>query len=390
MRGVVPCHPSLALALRRDPTSRRPVVHRHHLVMLQVLAVIVGVLAVASVLASAIRTVILPRSAQSLLTAVVFRIIGAIFYTAANPRLGYERRDSIMALYGPTSLLALVAAWLMATRFGFTLLFWAAGVGSLGDAFHLSGSSITTLGFAPASTLTTRALAFVEAGLGLVLVALLITYLPSMYAAFSTRETRLTLLEVRAGSPPSAVELLNRHARIGWLDRLDQEWILWEEWFAVLEESHTTSAILPFFRSPQPDRSWVTGAGTVLDAAALHHSTIDVDPSPQAAVLIRGGFIALRRIADFFGIRHDPEPAVDDPISITRAEFDAACDAMAEAGIPIRDDRDQAWRDFVGWRVNYDTVLRILAGLTLAPSAPWSGDRAIGVKIRPFRQIKLD
>ncbi|MBT8208419.1 MAG: hypothetical protein KJO18_09110, partial [Acidimicrobiia bacterium] len=275
--------------------------------ILEVLAVVVGVVAIGAVVASAIRTVILPRSAQSLLTAIVFRVIGAVFFTVASARLEYGRRDSIMALYGPTSLLALVAAWLGATMFGFTLLFWAAGVGSLGDAFHLSGSSITTLGFAPATTLLTRALAFIEAGLGLVLVALLITYLPSMYSAFSTRETRLTLLEVRAGSPPSAVELLSRHARIGWLDRLDQEWLLWEEWFAVIEETHTTYAILPFFRSPQPDRSWVTGAGTVLDAAALHHSTIDVDPSPQAAVLIRGGFIALRRIADFFGIHHDPE-----------------------------------------------------------------------------------
>lgn len=344
--------------------------------IIRILVGLIGAAAVGAVVASAVRTVILPRSAQSLLTAVVYRGLAVVFFALANPRFEYRRRDSVMALYAPVSLLALVAAWLVAAMFGFTLLFWAFGVPSFGEAFHLSGSSITTLGFAPAATLSHRILAFIEAGLGLVLVALLITYLPSMYSAFSRRETRLTLLEVRAGAPPSAVELLVRHARIGWLDRLNEEWLVWEEWFAEVEETHTTYAVLPFFRSPQPDRSWVTGAGTVLDAASLYHSTVDVDPSPQAAVMIRGGYIALRRVADFFGIRHDRYPSPDTPISITRSEFDAACEEMAAAGVPIRADRDQAWRDFAGWRANYDTVLLMLAALTVAPYAPWSSDRS--------------
>jgi hypothetical protein len=171
--------------------------------------------------------------------------------------------------------------------------------------------------------------------------------------------------------------MILRYQRIHGLDRLTELWIEWERWFADIEESHTSLAALVFFRSPQPDHSWVTAAGAVLDAAALIRSTVDVPRDAQADLCIRAGYLALRRIADFFKIPYNANPRPDDPISISRTEFDAACDELMRNGVPLKADRDQAWRDYAGWRVNYDTALLALATLTMAPYAPWSSDRSI-------------
>ncbi len=106
---------------------------------------------------------------------------------------------------------------------------------------------------------------------------------------------------------------------------------------------------------------------------------------PDAMLCIRAGYIRLRRIATFFGIPSDPSPKADDPISVTRDEFDEAYDRLAAAGVPMKPDRDQAWRDFVGWRVNYDAVLLTLAALVMAPYAPWSSDRSIRFRVSAVR-----
>ncbi len=326
---------------------------------------------------SALRTTVLPRSAQVAITRFVFRSMRRVFFQVlARPSRSFAARDRVLALYGPTSLLALPIVWLILIDGAYTLMFWALEPGSLLDATSLSGSSITTLGFTPAATGFERILAFTEAGWGLILVTLMITYLPSIYSTFAKRETQVSLLEVRAGDPPSAVVMLSRYQRIGWLQSTSETWLDWERWFAEIEESHTTFPILAFFRSPQPQRSWVTASGTVLDAAALYLSCLDGVQQGPAGVCIRSGFLTLRRLADFFGIEFDSDPAPDDPISISRAEFDDAWRRLEEEGLPLKADQDQAWRDFAGWRVNYDTVLLALAEVTVAPYAPWSSDRS--------------
>ena len=286
-------------------------------------------------------------------------------------------------MYGPASLLALPIVWLILIGGAYALMFWSLDTSSALDAVALSGSSITTLGFIPAGTSPERLLAFTEAGWGLILVTLMITYLPSIYSTFARRETQVALLEVRAGDPPSAVTMLGRYHRIGWISNTTETWFDWERWFAEIEESHTTFPILAFFRSPQPQRSWVTASGTVLDAASLYVSCLEGVRIEPAGVCIRSGFLALRRLADFFGIEFDRDPAPNDPISIARAEFDAAWDRMAEAGMPLKADPELAWRDFAGWRVNYDTVLLALAEITMAPYAVWSSDRSAPSHQRP-------
>jgi hypothetical protein len=353
---------------------------------LRFFAFIVGLFLVSGTVLSAIRTVILPRAAQSWLTRLVFFAVRVPFFAAAGPRQPYKRRDRILAMYGPVSLVALPLVWLTVVLNGYMLIFWALSPQPLGDAFHLSVSSLTTLGFAAADTFVERLLAFMEAGLGLSLVALLITFLPSIYSSFAKREVQVGQLEVRAGSPPSAVGFIERHYRIGALedvDDLDSTFERWERWFAQIEESHLSYPILVFFRSPQPDRSWVTAAGTMLDSAALITSCLPRRKVGSAGLCIRAGYLALRRIADFFGIEFDHDPRPDDPISIARSEFDEVWDHLAAIGMELKPDRDQAWRDFAGWRVNYDTVLLALADVTVAAFAPWTSDRSSPNRRRP-------
>ncbi len=345
-------------------------------IFIRILVFLIGFGIVALVLLSAIRSFVLPRSAPDRLGRMTFLGIRFLFSLRLRKVHAYADRDRIMALYAPISLIALPAVWLICILAAYMCMFWAVQNISLLSIFKISGSSLFTLGYATLDDLLTTILIFSEAAIGLFLIALLIAYLPTMYAAFSKREAAVTLLEVRAGSPPSAIVMFIRYHRIQGLDKLGLIWTTWESWFAELEESHTSLAPMVFFRSPQPNRSWITAAGAVLDAAALANSTLDIPHDPQADLCIRAGFLALRYICDFFRIKYNPDPKPTDPISIRREEFDAAYDELAAAGIPLKADREQAWRDYAGWRVNYDVPLISLAGLTMAPEAPWSSDRA--------------
>jgi hypothetical protein len=350
---------------------------------MRILAIILGVALVSTVMLSAVKTVILPRNAQTAITRRLFRSVFGVLRRVAHFSPS-SSQESVLALVAPIGLILLPMVWVFLIMHGFALMFWGSSTIDFSSAVALSGSSITTLGFIPAIGEVHQALSFIEAIIGLVIIALLITFLPSLYTAFVQRETAVTKLEVRAGNPPSAVEFLIRHSRIGWLDNMDPYWLAWEQWFAEIEESHTTFPMLTLFRSPSPDRSWITAAGTVLDAASLTQAALPEHSSGASAVSIRAGFFALRAIARIFRIEFDPDPSPDDPIAVSRSEFDAALTALQEAGLPITDDWDQAWTDFAGWRVNYDTVLLTLAEITAAPAAPWVSDRSAPSHKSPF------
>jgi hypothetical protein len=347
-------------------------------VLVRVLLFLAGVFAITGTVGSAVRTVILPRAVASRLTRRVFRVVRGVFDFRVRHG-SYERTDRIMALFAPVALLALLLTWMMILLAAFTAILWANGVRPWREAFQTSGSSLLTLGFEHPHDLPSVALVFSEAALGLFILALLITYLPSVYSAFSRREEMVALVAVRAGTPPSAVEMLSRYQLIEFRKGLEEWWPRWEEWFINLEETHTSLPVLPFFRSPQPGHSWVTAAGTILDCASIVSSTMAGERQPDAELCIRAGYLALRRIAAFFRIPFNPDPAPDDPISITRHEFDEACARLEKAGVPLKKDRDQAWKDFAGWRVNYDDVLLGLALVTVAPMAEWTSDRSLSV-----------
>lgn len=348
-------------------------------------AFVLGLVVVIGTLGSAVRSMVVPRGLPSFIARAVFEMLrGVLRLFMGGRNAPYVRRDRVMAFFAPVGLVALPVVWLTLVLGGYTAAYWGLGVRPLRSAFSLSGSSLLTLGFAGAPDLPTLALSFTEAAIGIGLLALLITYLPTLYATFNRRELAVGLLEVRADNPPSGPNLILRYHRIGWDGGLTQVWKDWEIWFADLEETHTSLAALVFFRSPLPSRSWVTAAGAVLDGAALRASTIDGSRDPEAELCIRAGYLALRHVAGFYDIPYDPDPAPDDAISVSRQEYDEVCDRLRDAGVPLKADRDQAWRDFAGWRVNYDAVLVALATLTMAPPAAWSTDRDA-----PFRRPPL-
>jgi hypothetical protein len=351
-------------------------VHRIGLILLQLASLGIGVFLIGASLLSAIRTFILPRGAPDQIVRAVFLAIRALFDLRMRRTTTYEQRDSIMAMYAPLALLTLPVVWMLIIAIGYTAIYWGLTDGLLSDAIFLSQSSLTTVGFAPVNGLFLSTLVYIEATTGVLINAILIAYLPTMYAAFSVREQLVSLLDVRAGTPPSPITMFERYHRIHGMDDLHELWGEWEIWFTQLEESHSSLAALAFFRSQHSGRSWITSAGAVLDSAALSLTILDIPNDYQAALTIRAGYLALRQIADFFGIEHNPTPHPDDPISVLRQEFDELCDDLQQTGIPLKADRDQAWKDYAGWRVNYDTVLIALAGLTMAPYAPWSSDRS--------------
>jgi hypothetical protein len=354
------------------------------------IAVVIGLVGAACVVLtviSAVLTVTVPRGTPVRITRLVFTVMGVVFISGSK-RLDYRRRDRFLALYAPLSLLALPFVWLVLVLAGYTAMYWALGVRPWQSALLESVSSLLTLGFRVPVDAPTTALVFSEAALGLGLLALLISYLPSIYASYSRREVMVTGLEAQAGSPPFAGALLERLARIDGFDTLDEFWREWARWFADIEETHTTTPSLVYFRSPQPSRSWVTAAGAVLDAAAIVMSTVDIPPEPWAALCVRAGYVALRRIGDYYAIPHSADPAPDDPISVSREEYEEVCERLVAAGARLKPDRDQTWRDFAGWRVNYDDILIALASLSMAPTAPWSADRAIPYRFPPILRLR--
>lgn len=347
------------------------------LLSLQIIIFLLSAALLALTFVSVVQFLVLPRSARNLIVGGLFVGLLRCFKFALHFARSYKRRDAIMAYFAPVALLLLVPMWLVLVLISFAGFFWATGIEDWYAAFSLSGSSLFTLGFKVHDTPLHMVFAFAEAGIGMMIIALLIGYLPTMYGAFSTREAAVNQLDVRAGTPPTVAAMVIRAHSIGKLGDMSAFWREWELLFTQITESHTTLPALVFFRSPTSDRSWVTASGNVLDSAAFIRSAVAVARDPQADLCIRAGYLALRRIADYFGIDYNDAPSFPaDPISIDRGEFEAVYDELADAGVPLIADRDQAWQDFAGWRVNYDRVLVGVCALTMAPYAPWSSDRS--------------
>lgn len=345
---------------------------------------------VIATLFSAVSTFVLPRSARSQLNRLVFGLMRRLFEFIMSLGKNYEQRDALMAYYAPIALMSLVPVWYVLIALGYSFMYWSLRAGEYFFDLRLSGSSLFTLGFTASEGYLVTLLVFSEAMLGLIMVGLLIAYLPTMYSAFSRREQAVNMLEVRAGDPPNPYDMLTRFHRIHGLDKLAELWKIWEVWFADVEESHTTLPALVFFRSPRAENSWVTSAGAVLDSAAITLSSIDIPQEMSAALCIRAGFISFHRITDYFDIPHPHNPSFPEiPISISRGEYDELILKLEAAGLPIKPDREKAWTDFAGWRVNYDRTLLILCSLVMAPpNVPWSTDRAPKFKLPPLFLLK--
>jgi hypothetical protein len=346
----------------------------------------VGLFLVLGSVASLIKMLIVPRGFASKLQAFIERLVRRLFLFVANRFDTYEAKDRILALLGPMSLVAMLAVWLLSLFVGYGLMLWPM-TASLSAALRQSGSSMLTLGLASSPEPAATAIHFIAASTGLIVVALLIAYLPTLYSAFNRRETLVTLLQSRAGAPAWGPEILARHQLVNLQDRLPDLYSEWERWAADVAESHVNYPTLIGFRSPHPLRSWVVGLLAVLDAAALHLSLCPASAPTQARLCLRMGFLCLRSVATAVRIPHDPDPFPEDPIELTYEEFEGGVKRAVEVGFPVERSVEEAWPHFRGWRVNYEAVAYALADWVVAPPGPWSGSRAHlpGMAIVPQR-----
>jgi hypothetical protein len=340
------------------------------LVALRVITGLGGVVLVITTLSAAIRSFVLPRNEVVRLNVWVFMGIRVLFDLAAKLANSYERRDKIMAHYAPVALVALPVVWEALVGLGYTSLYWALGEGSWLRCYELSSSSLMTLGTTDTHHVFISAFTYSEAALGLLLLTLLLSYLPTIYQAFARRESTVALLELRAGTPPTAGCLLMWLNHDGSVQNDDQQWAAWEQWFVEIEESHTSLPILSFFRSPQPGRSWVMAGGLILDTAALLFAAVDGPQPRQAQLTFKAGCLALNRVYRFFDTKAGTEPTnllPNEEPAPGRADFDQNCQELAEHGLKICEDRADAWRRYCELRSRYTTALGFLARLTMAP-----------------------
>ncbi len=335
----------------------------------------VGVILVLGTWLSVIGTLIVPRRVSGRIARGIAVVVAALFRTVARLSRRYETRDRILALLGPTLLLAQLGIWIVMFLVGFALIYVPfVADHEWGTAAILSARTLFPLG-GLADTTEQLVIAFFAAGTGLVIVALQIAYLPVLYGSFNKRENLVTMLDARAGVPAWGPEVLARAELVDNVENLDWLYRSWEEWAADVAESHTTYPPLVYFRSPHPMRSWVTGLLAVLDAAALHLATRPLTAPPSARVMLRQGYQALRDVARLYNIPFNEDPKPDDPVQITRAEFDDALHLLSHVNWPTERTADEAWIHFRGWRVNYEAVAFQIADFIDAPPALWSGHR---------------
>ncbi len=348
------------------------------MIVLQLLAVVLGLGLVVAVLISALKTVVLPSGGLTAISRLVFAGSHRVFIAPVTRPFASRRRP----LYAPVALVTLPLVWTMLVTIGFTFVFWGLDAGTLSASFVTSGSSLFTLGFVKPDNDGLVAVTFIEATIGLGLVALLISYLPTIYTAFSAREKGVTTLRPLVGQPPRATELIRR-LHFGQSVRSGPIWTNACSWFAEVEQSHTAFPALCSFPS-QNDHAWVSSAGAMLDAAALLLSCLhDEAPSAEAqyVLLLAQGVPSVVRIGRSAGLPLGPPLELievaqrfgDDPPSIlvTRAEFDEARTILTAAGLPVGPDADRAWQAFSWIRSTYEPAVVGLAAFTDAPGLPW-------------------
>jgi hypothetical protein len=317
------------------------------------LGLILGLLAIGTVLLDAFETIILPRRASGkirltrLFYIVTWRPWAAIVGGIRNRRA----RETGLSFYGPLSLLLLMALWAVGLVFGFGLMFYGLGaplhdplgLHPLHTGIYISGTTLFTLGLGDVMPLNhwARDLVIIEAGTGLGFVAVVIGYLPVLYQAFSRREGSIALLDGRAGSPPTASELLRRHGSNGGNDALVNLLAEWERWSAEMLESHISYPLLCYFRSQHDNQSWLSAMTAVLDTCAVLLSLVDCTACRQARLTFAMSRHAVVDLLLVFGMKPDAvakaTPGVPDPASrLPEAELVKLTEVLCKAGYRLR------------------------------------------------------
>ena len=257
----------------------------------------------------AIRTFMVPAGAPPLINRVIFRFTQALFDAVIRPVRSEARRQSILSLFAPVSLLVVLSGFLGMIGFGYMLALYGAGIKPMIRAFLFSGSALSTLGFeSPGNDFWVIVLSAVEALTVMIIVALLIGYLPTIYSSYQQREQAVDNLDELTGAQPDGIKVVDAYVNIFGPSRLGELWQTWIGWFADLATSGSTLSGELYLRSSRWDRSWICAAGAMLDAAALVYSSVDLTTDPAADRLVRLGSRSLRQVLEPLGLRCPDQP----------------------------------------------------------------------------------
>jgi hypothetical protein len=344
-------------------------------------AAIAGLLIVLTVLLDAFETIVLPRKVQR-----AFRLTSWFYRHTWVPWVRLSRlirvnswRENFLGYFGPLSLILLLVFWAIGLIFGFALLQFGFGehvqLGNepitFGALLYHSGETFFTLGYGditPISPLA-RAMAVMEAGMGFAFLGVVVGYLPVIYSSFSNREREISLLDSRAGSPPSAGELL---ARLGCCPDpivLDNIFRDWERWSADLLSSHISYPVLCFFRSQHSNQSWLAALTTMLDVTSLVLAGIDGIPKEQAKLTFAMGRHAAVDLAQVVNAQYDPHA----PDRLPDEELAKLRKTLAAAGMRLRQD-DEADAKLRKLRSLYEPYCEGQARRLLLSIPPWTQD----------------
>jgi ion channel len=337
-----------------------------------------GILIFLIVVWDAFEAIILPRrvTRRFRLTRLFYRVTWAIARFVANRFSVRKTRETLLGFYGPSSLLLLLAVWAIGLVLGFGLMQYGAGSAvvvtggqpSFSNDFYLSGTTFFTLGLGdvvPRSQLA-RGLVVAEAGFGFGFLAAIIGYLPFIYGSFSNRETEITLLDSRAGTPPTAGELLRRHSYPGGREALRELLKDWEHWSAELMESHLSYPVLAYFRSQHDNQSWIAALTAILDTCALLKVGIEGACERQAQLTFAISRHAVADLSQVFGTPPKTMPYERLPAEVWKKMRDT----LAQDGLQLKDTGD-AREKLAAVRQTYEPYIYALASYLNQPLPPW-------------------
>ncbi len=344
-----------------------------------ILAALAGLSLIAVVLWDAFETIILPRRVMGRfrLVRLYYRSTWAPWSALARRLPPGNRRESFLSFFGPLSLLLLFGVWAVGLIFGFAILHWAMGSsiyahdGTPGfwTDLYMSGTTFFTLGLGDVTPRgrPARALTVVEAGIGFGFLAIVIAYLPVLYGAFSRREVNISLMDARAGSPPTAGELLRRHMRGQNMESLAQYLRDWESWAGELMESHLSYPVLCYFRSQHSNQSWLAALATILDACTLLIAYAGGGIRWQARLTFA---ISRHAVVDLSQVLHSPPrpPAVDrlPAIELEKLRTLFADAAVAQCNPALEDQKVGHLRQM------YEPYINALSDRLLMPLPRWT------------------
>jgi hypothetical protein len=336
---------------------------------------VAGVMIVVVVLWEAFETVILPRRVRRRfrLAVLVYRSTWLPYRALAHRFKNPKNRETFLSFYGPISILILFAIWAAAIIFGFALLYLSgAGRDSTHPTFetclYLSGTTMFTLGLGDVipHTWPERFLVVCQSGIGFGFLALVLSYLPVIYQAFSRREVNIVLLDARAGSPPTAGELLRRHAGPRGAEALETLLYNWEHASADILESHVSYPSVCYFRSQHTNESWLASLTAILDTCSFMLACVESTASRQARLTFA---MCRHTVVDLAQLFNEP-PTSDRGDRLPSSELARLCAAVTKAGFQVRDD-EASHKKLTDLRAMYEPFIQALSRFLYMEIPPW-------------------